>query len=435
MNLNKGISIPTAILFIIICSAVVGIIVWQFTKSAEQPIPKSPSDYITQSACEEANYYWYDKNCYQEPQSETPTIKHCGIIDIGSISVSKDLEKYSTLVCLGESLLQNNNQKSKAVFKSPDKGDLKINIENNQQGETCNFKIKFGNEEQIQSEEYKRYANKSIKCPVFSLLKAAGKYSEDQKEEFLSKPADFAFQAFRVTLLSSLSSEGSLEYECSGGILEELKKETQEKFEEKQEHLQKNAKDNRIITAMSKSNVVMDEIYNSEQSYSSFDCTGEMKENCNMIANNSSNEKKPTIYTSSDAACYFTKLNREDDLWYCVDSNGATRRTKIDPETIGNCNGYTFTCPSTSKEYPYYQGGGSDSYTEVNTKDKLVKIDNKNIHIVNNTKIYCSHDYRECSLDKVCDEEICEHYQFALHVEYYLKEGKYYANKIYYTPQ
>lgn len=70
MDLNKGISTPIAILLIIAVSAVVGVAVWQFTKPAEQPAPEQASDYTTQSACKEADYYWYDDACHEEEQKE-----------------------------------------------------------------------------------------------------------------------------------------------------------------------------------------------------------------------------------------------------------------------------------------------------------------------------------------------------------------------------
>lgn len=70
MNLNKGISTPIAILLIITVSAVVGVVVWQFATPTEQPTSKQAGDYTTQSACEEAGFYWYDGTCHEEERSE-----------------------------------------------------------------------------------------------------------------------------------------------------------------------------------------------------------------------------------------------------------------------------------------------------------------------------------------------------------------------------
>jgi len=69
MNLNKGIYILIVILIIIVVAAVVGVLVWQVTKPTGQPTSKQASDYTTQSACEEAGYYWYDNSCHKEKQS------------------------------------------------------------------------------------------------------------------------------------------------------------------------------------------------------------------------------------------------------------------------------------------------------------------------------------------------------------------------------
>lgn len=71
MKRDKGISIPIAILLVITCFAVAGVLIWQFASFEEEPTTKQPSDYTTQSACGEAGYYWYDKNCYEQPQSPT----------------------------------------------------------------------------------------------------------------------------------------------------------------------------------------------------------------------------------------------------------------------------------------------------------------------------------------------------------------------------
>lgn len=89
MNLNKGISTPIAIGLIVVVSAVVGVLVWQFkpvpeteseptepqaTTSEEESTTEQPIDYTTQSACEEADYYWYEDSCHEKEQKDDISI-------------------------------------------------------------------------------------------------------------------------------------------------------------------------------------------------------------------------------------------------------------------------------------------------------------------------------------------------------------------------
>jgi hypothetical protein len=76
MNLNKGISIPIALLLIVVTAAVAGVAIWYFTTPGEQleTTPQQLSDYYTtQATCESEGYYWYDDTCYEEEQSQPTT--------------------------------------------------------------------------------------------------------------------------------------------------------------------------------------------------------------------------------------------------------------------------------------------------------------------------------------------------------------------------
>ena len=66
MNLNRGISTPIAILLIVVVAAIVGVGIWQFTATNEEPESNQPSNYATQASCEDAGYHWYDNSCHEE---------------------------------------------------------------------------------------------------------------------------------------------------------------------------------------------------------------------------------------------------------------------------------------------------------------------------------------------------------------------------------
>ncbi|MEA3344105.1 MAG: hypothetical protein U9Q16_00245 [Patescibacteria group bacterium] len=164
--------------------------------NSQTPKPKSFWKYISilgivvvLGAVSSFGYYYFyvdsDRNNDEEtnenngtdvPVSKTPGdgIENCGITEFlaerkddlltGSDELAKEANKDETLTCLGNNILDN-CKKSEAIFRTTDMGDIKFTIEGGENN-ICNIKREYGEREQIQIDDQKRYANTYISCPI-----------------------------------------------------------------------------------------------------------------------------------------------------------------------------------------------------------------------------------------------------------------------------
>lgn len=116
MNLDKEISTPIAISLIVVCFVIAGTAVWQLAKPVEQPTPKQPSDYTTQSACKEVGYYWYKESCHKESQLKTIQKEDK---DNNNLTLNKEEEKNNSIID-SENWETYKNQNYLTSFKYPD---------------------------------------------------------------------------------------------------------------------------------------------------------------------------------------------------------------------------------------------------------------------------------------------------------------------------
>lgn len=119
----------------------------------------------------------------------------------------------------------------------------------------------------------------------------------------------------------------------------------------------KKAKDSRIISAISQSRIIMEEIYNQDENFDYFTCGyKKMVDICREIDKNYGKEddKEPIIVhdtpNNSQAVCIYSPLNSRDNFWenywYCADSEGHADFTEISPANPGYCvKGESAVCP------------------------------------------------------------------------------------------
>ena len=103
------------------------------------------------------------------------------------------------------------------------------------------------------------------------------------------------------------------------------------------------AKDARIMADMSLIRTAAKRIYfNEGDSYSMVSCAHpKIVSLCQDIKTQSG--KEPVIHSVQRQYCVYAKLLSGN--YYCIDSQGAARKTSVYPGGTGYCDGRTFTCP------------------------------------------------------------------------------------------
>jgi len=83
-------------------------------------------------------------------------------------------------------------------------------------------------------------------------------------------------------------------------------------------------------------------IYVADNGYQNFNCNNaQMQSDCSKVEKYSGAE--PTFHSIQTAYCTYVKLSSG---YYCIDSNGNSLKTSINPGTTGNCLGQSYKCPT-----------------------------------------------------------------------------------------
>lgn len=146
-----------------------------------------------------------------ESNKDTVDFTDCGIsrsLKDGMFEENIDFESDDALVCMGEAILDE-CRPAKALVDTSDVGQVKYEIK--KIDGVCIIKTEYGDEEQIQLESQRIFANKFSECP------AAIETTKDQLEEDINNiPGALAFGVYFYAAIEFMNPNT----ECTGSLLE-----------------------------------------------------------------------------------------------------------------------------------------------------------------------------------------------------------------------